>query len=130
MAIVDSSGMPVSLLIASAAPHAITLVKQIINARFTRRSIRRLTGDKAYDSDQMDRERKELGTALNAPHRAGRKSAATQDGRKRRSCKQRWKVERYFAWLFNFRKCVVRYEYKEENFLAFLLLASALIMIR
>jgi transposase len=130
MAIVDSRGKPVSLLIASATPHEITLVKQVINARFTRWPIRRLTGDKAYDSDRMDHELKALGTELNAPHRSGRKSAPTQDGRKLRQYKQRWKVERYFAWLFNFRKCVVRYEYKEENFFAFLLLASAIIMIR
>lgn len=130
MAIVDSQGLPVSLLIASAAPHEITLVRQVINARFTRRPIRRLTGDKAYDSDRMDGYLKGLGTELNAPHRAGRKKPPTQDGRKLRAYKQRWKVERYFAWLFNFRKCVVRYEYKEENFLAFLLLASAIIMIR
>lgn len=130
MAIVDSNGLPVSLLITSAAPHEITLVKQVINARFTRRPVHRLTGDKAYDSDQADRELRALGTELNAPHRAGRKSAPTQDGRKLRAYKQRWKVERYFAWLFNFRKCVVRYEYKEENFFAFLLLASAIIMIR
>ena len=130
MAIVDSQGLPVSLLIASAAPHEITLLKKVIDARFTRRPIRRLTGDKAYDSDRMDSYLKGLGTELNAPHRKGRKSAPTQDGRKLRAYKQRWKVERYFAWLFNFRKCVVRYEYKEENFFAFLLLASAVIMIR
>lgn len=90
MAIVDSKSEPISLLFASAAAHEITLVKQVVNARFTRRP----TGDKAYDSDLMDRELKALGTELNAPHRAGRKSAPTQESRKLRSYKQRWKVER------------------------------------
>lgn len=69
MAIVDSNGLPVSLLIASAAPHEITLVRQVINTRFTRRRIRRLTGDKAYDSDPMDRELK--GLVPNLTHRIG-----------------------------------------------------------
>jgi len=29
---------------------------------------------------------------------------------------RRWKIERFFAWLFNFRRLVVRCEYHAENF--------------
>ena len=39
-----------------------------------------------------------------APHRSNRKKAATQDGRKLRRYRRRWKVERLFDWLQNFRK--------------------------
>ena len=130
MAIVDEGGLPVSLLIASASPHEITLLKDVIRSRFVHRRIEKLTGDKAYDSDRMDKELAQKGTELNAPHRSGRKSPHTQDGRKLRPYRRRWKVERFFAWLFSFRKCVVRYEYKDQNFFAFLLLASALMMIK
>jgi len=42
----------------------------------------------------------------------------------------RWIVERTNAWLFNFRRLVVRYEHKLENFRAFLHLACALIALR
>jgi hypothetical protein len=36
-----------------------------------------------------------------------------------RRYRRRWKVERLFAWLQNFRRLVVRYEYHTENFLGF-----------
>jgi IS4 transposase len=54
----------------------------------------------------------------------------TQDGRKLRRYKRRWKVERLFAWLQNFRRLVVRYERHADNFLAFLLLACSIILLR
>lgn len=40
-----------------------------------------------------------------------KKSNQTQDGRKLRGYKRRWKIEHLFAWLFNFRQLVVRYDY-------------------
>ncbi len=39
-------------------------------------------------------------------------------------------MERFFAWLHNFRHLVVRYEYHAENFLGFLQLACAVILLR
>ncbi|MCW5205584.1 transposase, partial [Desulfobulbus sp. F5] len=65
-----------------------------------------------------------------APHRRGRKKPKTQDGRKLRRYKRRWKVERLFAWLQNFRRLVVRYERHLGNFLAFLQLACSVILLR
>jgi transposase len=44
------------------------------------------------------------GIEMIAPHRHNRKKAKTQDGRKLRRYKRRWKVERLFAWLGNFRR--------------------------
>jgi len=43
---------------------------------------------------------------------------------------RRWKIERLFAWLQNFRRLVVRYERHAENFLGMLHLASSLILLR
>jgi transposase len=43
----------------------------------------------------------------------------TQDGRPLRRYKRRWKVERLFAWLGNYRRLVVRYERNADNFLGF-----------
>ncbi|WP_417909463.1 transposase, partial [Candidatus Electronema sp. PJ] len=51
-------------------------------------------------------------------------------GRKLRRYKRRWKVERLFAWLQNFRRLVVRYDRHADNFLAFLLLACSIILLR
>lgn len=88
----------------------------------------RLIGDRAYDSDPLDAECAELGVSLIAPHRAGRRKPKTQDGRALRRCARRWKVERLFAWLQNYRRLITRFERKIENFLAFLRLAAFMIL--
>lgn len=90
----------------------------------------RLIGDKAYDSDALDRElMQNFGTEMIAPNKVNRR-VPTQDGRPLRRYVRRWKVERLFAWLFNFRRLVVRYEYHIENFQGFLHLAAAVILLR
>jgi len=54
----------------------------------------------------------------------------TQDGRALRRYRRRWKVERLFAWPHNYRRIVVRWEHRPENFLAMVHLASAVILLR
>jgi len=65
-----------------------------------------------------------------APHRRNRKKPKTQDGRKLRRYKRRWKIERFFAHLGNFRRLVVRYEYHPNNFLGFLQLGCIKLLLR
>ncbi len=48
---------------------------------------------------------------LIAPHKFVRDAAATQDGRVLRRYRRRWKVERLFAWLHNFRRTVIRWAF-------------------
>ncbi|WP_448518064.1 transposase [Rhodoflexus sp.] len=67
---------------------------------------------------------------LIAPHRSSRKKPASQDGRKLRRYKRRWKVERFFAWLQNFRRCVTKYEYHLDNFAGFVKLAAMIMLLR
>jgi transposase len=38
------------------------------------------------------------------------------DGRKLRRYRRRWKVERFFAWIYAFRDLVIRWEYHIKNF--------------
>ncbi len=71
----------------------------------------RLIGDKAYDSDPLEETLLERGIEMIAAHRKNRKKRKSQDGGKLRRYKRRWKIERLFAWLQNFRRLVVRYEY-------------------
>ena len=90
----------------------------------------RLIGDKAYDSDALDQTlAEEYGIAMISPNRRNRKQK-TQDGRQLRRYRRRWKVERLFAWMHNFRRLVTRWEYKIENFLGFAQLACLLILLR
>lgn len=78
----------------------------------------RLIGDKAYDSDALDKQMSEYGVEMISPNRVNRRQK-TQDGRALRRYKRRWKVERLFAWMHNFRRLVTRWEVKIENFLGF-----------
>ena len=65
-----------------------------------------------------------------APHRRNRKKAKTQDGRKLRRYKRRWKIERLFGWLSNCRRLVVRYERLVQNYLDFVKLGCIVILLR
>lgn len=130
MAIADGFGLPFAIHLASAAPHEVTLVENTLEDRFVAEVPERLIGDRAYDSDPLDERLENQGVEMIAPHRANRKKPKTQDGRPLRRYKKRWKVERLFAWLFNFRRLVVRYEYYSQNFLAFVLLGCIKILLR
>ena len=131
MAIADRYGLPVAVHVASASPNEATLVEATLERRFLREAPERLIGDKAYDSDPLDqRVHQQFGVALIAPHRRNRSKPVTQDGRALRRYRRRWKIERLFAWLHNFRRVVTRGEYYPENFLGMVQLACALILLR
>jgi transposase len=130
MAVADSAGTPIAVLTASASPHEVTLAENTVEQRFTEDAPERLIGDLAYDSDPLDAKFANQGIELIAPHRENRIRPATQDGRALRRYRRRWKVERLFAWLQNFRRLVVRYEYHVENFLGFVHLGCMLILLR
>jgi len=90
-----------------------------------------LIGDKAYDSDPLDRKlREKHKVELIAPHKENRSKPATQDGRSLRRYCRRWKIERFFAWLHNFRRLVTRWERKLDNFRAMLYLGCIVILLR
>jgi transposase len=131
LAIADACGLPVAAHVESASPHEVKLVEATIDSSFTRYAPDKLVGDKAYDSDRLDHQLfQERGVEMISPHRRGRKNPATQDGRKLRRYRRRWKVERLFAWLQNFRRLVVRYEYHAENFLGMVQLGCIIILLK
>ncbi len=129
VALADASGLPLSVCAASASPHQVTLVGETLRASFVEAKPERLIGDRAYDSDPLDAELREEGIEMIAPHRRNRKKK-TQDGRKLRRYKRRWKIERLFAWLHNFRRLVIRYERRAENYLGFVRLGCIVILLR
>jgi transposase len=130
MAVADRAGFPVAIYPASASPHEVTLVQDTVEERFTEDAPERLIGDLAYDSDKLDAQLAAEDIEMISPHRQNRVKPATQDGRALRRYRRRWKVERFFAWLQNFRRLVVRYEYHVENFLGFVHLGCMLILLR
>ncbi len=131
MAVADGAGLPLAIYTDSASPHEVKLVEKTLCRRFTDDRPKRLIGDKAYDSDPLDKQLRDgFEIELIAPHKQNRRRAKTQDGRCLRRYKRRWKVERLFAWLHNFRRIVVRYEYHAENHLGFVQLGCRLILFR
>jgi transposase len=129
MVVADATGLPVAVCTESATPHEVTLVQQTLAEIFVAEPIERLIGDNAYDSDRLDQDLAETGVEMITPHRSNRKNR-TQDGRVLRRYHRRWKIERLFAWLQNYRRLTVRWEYRPENFLGMLHFACALILMR
>ena len=131
MAIADGHGFPLAVHVASASPHETKLVESTLDQRFLAETPERMIGDRAYDSDPLDqRIYQRYRVQLIAPHKFVRVATATQDGRVLRRYRRRWKVERLFAWLHNFRRTVIRWEYYPENFLGMVQLACTIILLR
>lgn len=130
MAITDASGFPIAVWTSSANHHEVKLVQATLQVTAIQDKPQRLIADRAYDSDKLRSQLAQQGIELIAPHRRNRVKPKTQDGRKLRRYKRRWKVERFFAWLHNYRRCVVRYDFYDRNFEGFVLLATLIICLK
>ena len=130
IALADDHSLPLAVSIESASPHESQLVEGVLGHSFLDTLPPRLIGDKAYDSDRLDRDLAEhYGIEMIAPHR-GERRTPTQDGRPLRRYRRRWRVERLFAWLHHFRRLVIRWEYHVENFFGMLRLGCMQILFR
>jgi transposase len=129
MAVATAASVPLAVTVDSASPHESKLVDETLAGSFLDELPERLIGDKAFDSDPLDRHLAEnYGIEMIAPNRENR--SPTQDGRALRRYKRRWAVERLFAWLQWFRRLVTRYEFHADNFLGMLRLGCMTIMLR
>ena len=130
IALADDHSLPLAVSIESASPHESQLVEGVLGHSFLDTLPARLIGDKAYDSDRLDRDLAErYGIEMIAPHRGSRREP-TQDGRPLRRYCRRWRVERLFAWLHHFRRLVIRWEYHVENFFGMVRLGCMQILLR
>ena len=130
IALADDHSLPLAVSIESASPHESQLVEGVLGHSFLDTLPTRLIGDKAYDSDRLDRDLAErYGIEMIAPHR-GERRTPTQDGRPLRRYRRRWRLERFFAWLHHFRRLVIRWEYHVENFFGMVRLGCMQILFR
>jgi transposase len=130
MALGDAHGLPIAIHTEAAAPAEVKLVAATLEQCLVKEKPLRLIADRAYDSDPLREQLLQEEILLLAPHRRGRTKPSFNDGRWLRRYAKRWKIERLFAWLHNFRRLVVRWEYHAENYLAFLQLGCAIILLR
>lgn len=108
------------------------LTERTLDAAFVRELPPRLIADKAWDGGALSRRlAEERGIELIAPKRVGgTESNRKQDGRSLRRYKRRWKIERLFAWLKRWRRINTRWDYKAENYLAFVQLGCMVLLLR
>jgi transposase len=138
MVVVDGQGIPLGGTLASASPSEVKLIEATLDQVKVprggrgrpRKRMPRLIADKSYDSDPLRKRLKQLGIDLICPHRRNRTKPKLQDGRKLRRYRRRYKIERTFAWLGNFRRLVVRYERLITVYSAFFHLACLMITLR
>lgn len=130
MLLVDATGLPLAVQIDSASPAEVTLIEPLIDGAVTEYVPPCLIYDKAADSDPLRERLEERNIELICPHRRGRVSKATQDGRPLRKYRRRWIIERTIGWLQNFRRLVTRYEFYSFLFHGFAKLACLMIVLR
>ena len=132
MALADGAGLPLGVSIADGSRHDVVLVEKTLDEAFVEKLPSKLIADKGFDSRHLaNRLRDEREIELVAPTRGGlRASKRKQDGRSLRRYRKRWKVERLFAWLKQFRRINTRWDRKAENFLGFLQLGCLVILLR
>lgn len=130
MALTTGDGLPLAATVRSASPGEVTLVEGLVGQRVLKCKLPRLLYDRAADSDPIRVRLTKQGTELICPHRKNRKKPPTQDGRKPRRSKRRWKVERLNAFLQPFRRLIVRHEVLPTLFQGFVHAACMVIVLR
>jgi transposase len=139
MVLVDGQGTPLGVYLDSASPAEVTLLERTLKtvcvahdkgAGRPRQNPDRLVMDRAYDSNPLRRRLARRGIEPIVPARCNNPHATHQDQRKLRRYKNRWHVERTFAWLGWFRRLLVRHERLIETYRGFFLMACAMISLR
>ena len=136
MVAVDGQGLPLGLLVASAQEAEVHLAEPTLaTIRVPRRRGRprtrpkELVADKGYDSKGLRERLRRRGLRPCIPERRGRRlrpgPRPNLEG-----YRQRWHVERTFAWLGSFRRLLVRFERLATVYHGLLCLAAALICLR
>jgi transposase len=139
MVLVDGKGTPLGLHVAAASPAEVTLLEATLatvrvarahHAGRPRQRPDRLIADRGDDSKAVRSALDTRGIHPIIPARSNNRRATHQDGRCLRRYRRRWIVERSNAWLYNFRRLVVRYERSAEVYTALVHLACALITLK
>lgn len=137
----EGHSIPLSVTVASANEAEITLAEPTVKAiRITKKRGRPQTrpklvcADKAYDSMAFRRALRKRGIKTAIPERTSKKQKRRKKGPKpkceKANYEQRWKVERTFAWMGNFRRTLIRWERKFEGFKGFVIFTCMFLTIR
>jgi putative transposase len=129
----DGCGVPIGLAVSGANTPDMRLVEETLESipvdrpQPTRLQPQHFCGDKGYDYPTVRQTLKEWGYTIHIKSRG-------EEEAERRSIPgyraRRWVVERTHSWFNRFRRLLIRWEKKPENYLAFLHAACAFIAFR
>lgn len=124
----DKNGIPLSVVITAANTHdmkaAIRTLDRVV-LRKRPKDTQNLCLDKGYDFPEIEHESVSRGYTPHIRHRGEGRRIVKNVHRVRR-----WVVERTNSWHNRFRKLLVRYEKKVENYLGLVQLACCVIVYR
>jgi putative transposase len=129
----DGQGLPLGIAVEGANRHDMTLVDATLEAIIIKRPEPTVTHpqhlclDQGYDYDAVRETLEAWSYTAHIRHR-GEEAQATRDIPGYRA--RRWVVERTHAWMNRFRRLLIRWEKKVENYLALLHLACAWLTFR
>jgi transposase len=138
MVVADGAGIPLGCRLFSASPAEVTLAEETLRAVQVprpgagrpRTRPERLICDRGYDSQPLRERLAARGIELICPFRRYRGKVKLQDGRPLRRYRKRWKIERTFAHLGNFRRLTIRYERHLHLYQGFFHLAYLILTLR
>ena len=125
--------MPIGLAVAGANRHDMKLLRPTLESIVVERpktTVEQPQGlclDKVYDYNAVRATLQEFGFTAHIRSRSDEAREIKAEAGKRA---RRWVVERSHSWMNRFRRILVRWEKKAENYIAFLHFACALIAFR
>jgi putative transposase len=129
----DGNGIPIGLAIDGANRHDMKLVRATLESlvavrpEVTEEEPQGMCLDKGYDYDAVREILEEFGFTAHIKARGEEAKELKAEAGKRA---RRWVVERSHSWMNRFRRILVRWDKKPENYMAFLHFACALISLR
>lgn len=125
--ITDANGIPLAISLTGGNRNDVTQLLPLIDAvgpvtgrrGRPRKRAERVLADRGYDHDKYRRELWKRGVKPVIARRSTEHGSGLG--------KERWVVERTFAWLHNLRRLRIRYERSAELHLAFMLLGCAVV---
>jgi transposase len=129
----DGNGIPLSVVVDGANRHDMKLTRATLTGLVIERpepTTERPQGlclDKGYDYDEVREILREFGFTAHIRARGEEAKALRENASKKA---RRWVVERVHSWMNRFRRLLVRWDKKPENYLAFLHFACGLIAFR
>jgi len=129
MLITDREGLPISILVESAQKAESKLGISVIDSLGKdKRKVEKIIADRAYDTRKFRKAMYNRGIKPVIPkQRRGFQKSVRQMKSVKREYRNRWVVERTFAWIQNFRRLVVRWDRLESTYRGFLLFACIVV---